>query len=184
MRTISLTRGQSAIVSDADYDWLNQWKWFASFHSRIGGYYAARGIRKHGHTDIIKMHRLVVGAQPREIVDHKNRNPLDNRRENLRIVTARQSALNKRLLLASNKSGFCGVYWNSEKRDWRAAIRVNKHKIHLGCFDSPEDAARAYDAAALKYHEGFAPLNFPLEAGGSTVKGRKTKAKAKGDASL
>ena len=106
------------------------------------------------------MHRVIISAVPGQIVDHINRDTLDNRRGNLRIVTARQNVLNSRLLQAHNRSGYRGVCWQSDRRKWRATIHVNRRNIHLGWFHCPEEAARAYDFAAKQLHEGFSPLNF------------------------
>ena len=115
------------------------------------------------------MHRVILRAKPGQIVDHINRDTLDNRRANLRIVTASQNNWNQRLLPAHNTSGYRGVsqvicHCVSRRYDevkWQATINVKKRMIHLGYFASREAAAHAYDRAAKMYHEGFGMLNFP-----------------------
>ncbi len=91
------------------------------------------------------------------VIDHINRNGLDNRKANLRLATIAQNAQNagKR----KNRSGYKGVWFAKEKRKWRAAIWHNNKREYLGYFNSPHCAAKAYDKAALKYHKEFACLN-------------------------
>lgn len=90
-----------------------------------------------------------------QVIDHVNRNQLDDRIENLRIATRSQNAQNQSLL-ASNNSGLKGVYWNKTIRKWHAQIRVNGKRIHVGCYLSPEEAHAAYMSVARKYCGEFA----------------------------
>jgi hypothetical protein len=158
MSVIRLTQGQVAIVDDADFEWLSKWKWYAYFNTRTKVFYARRSIYP---SKTVSMHRVILGAQPGQIVDHVNRNTLDNRRANLRFVTVSQSNQNTRLLSARNKSGFRGVHWSSASKKWRASINLNDRSIHLGVFNSIKDAALAYNTAARELHRDFAQLNFP-----------------------
>lgn len=90
-----------------------------------------------------------------EIVDHMDNNGLNNRRSNLRLATYSQNAANRR----RNKGkadGYKGVYWCKGKAKWRAKICVNQRDIHIGYYDTPDDAHSAYCAAAVKYHGEFA----------------------------
>ena len=82
-KTIPLTQGKVAIVDDADFDWLNQWKWYAIHRRSI--WYAETRDRSTGRC--IRMHRLITKVQPDLQVDHRNRDGLDNRRCNLRCCT-------------------------------------------------------------------------------------------------
>jgi AP2 domain/HNH endonuclease len=93
-------------------------------------------------------------------VDHINGNGLDNRRTNLRPATSAENARNRRSQRGSS-SPYKGVSWIRSRRNWRANLRVGDRLIHLGSYTDPADAARAYDAAALKYFGEFARLNFP-----------------------
>lgn len=105
------------------------------------------------------LHRLVARARPGEIIDHINGVRTDCRRANLRKVSRAQNLWN-RGPARHNKSGYKGVSYCRDTGRWRAEIRVNKRRVHIGRFFHPEEAALAYDQAALKYHGEFAKLNF------------------------
>jgi hypothetical protein len=93
-------------------------------------------------------------------VDHKDGNGLNNQRSNLRLATHAQNSSNRR---GHSKYGFKGVSENHRgiASPYKAAIRIGGSLIHLGCFKTTEEAARAYDAAARKAHGSYAFLNFP-----------------------
>lgn len=103
-------------------------------------------------------HRLawlyVYGEFPNGNIDHINVNPSDNRISNLRIATASQNSINKKLS-ANNKSKFKGVHFVKSKNKWMARITINRKKIYLGIFKDIKDAALAYKEAAIKYHKNF-----------------------------
>jgi hypothetical protein len=151
-KKIELTRGKVALVSDKDYKWLSQWKWGC-----IGRGYAGRFVRIDGRRFLIYMHRLILNPPDGMEVDHVNRNKLDNRRRNLRAATRRQNDCNR---AAWKTCGYRGVALTPRKTPWAARIRVNGKLTHLGSFHSAEEAARAYDAAAILHHGEFAVLNF------------------------
>lgn len=94
-------------------------------------------------------------------VDHANGNPLDNRRENLRIATHQQNTWNRRMS-RNNTSGFKGVISVHTGR-FTAQIGKDSKVYHLGTYDTAEDAAMAYDDAAVEMFGEFAALNFPRE---------------------
>ena len=159
MKLISLTKGQQTKVDDTDFDWLNKSKWQASWSRTTRSYYAVRSVRaSSGKRSRLRMHTVIAGF-PRP--DHINGDTLDNQRRNLRPATRSQNGANARIS-KRNTSGFKGVSWHKQVKKWVAKIRVNRKLLHLGLFVSAEDAARAYDAAALKYFGEFARLNFPV----------------------
>lgn len=155
-KEITLTKGRSAIVDAADFDWLNQWKWCCN--SR--GYVMRKAPRKKGKRKTIRMHRVILSPPGDMEVDHINGNPLDNRRCNLRICTHTQNLANSRKR-AGCSSRYKGVWWDSNRRKWQAYIRSASKRIHLGRFNTEEAAAAAYDQAALEYFGEFARLNNP-----------------------
>lgn len=162
MKKIALSQSMEALVSDKDYDFLNQWTWYAN-NTGWGIYAARNGSRKaqskEDHT--IYMHYVV--AERMGIVgraDHEDRNGLNNQQENLRAATPTQNNANTGLR-STNSSGYKGVSYDRQKNYWQARIRVEKRQAFLGYFDSPIKAAKAYDAAAKRFYGKFAVLNFP-----------------------
>ena len=103
----------------------------------------------------IRLHRLIMPEAT--IVDHANRVGQDNRRENLRSVSHTQSMQN-RGKNTINQSGYKGV--TKDKKRWAARIVVNKLKLYIGSYETSEQAAKAYDEAALKYFGKYSVTNF------------------------
>lgn len=160
MKRIPLTQGQFALVDDEDFERLSQFKWCAWWSQWTKSYYAVR----HGRCDdgkyrTVYMAREIMGAKLGEKVDHKFHNTLDNRRENLRICTTQQNSINSRMR-SDNTSGLKGVSWNKNAKKWQAYIaNGNRKRIHLGYFVAALDAARAYDAEALRINSEFSLTN-------------------------
>ncbi len=88
-------------------------------------------------------------------IDHKDRNQLNDRIENLRVATINQNGYNKGIL-PTNTSGYKGVSWNSKTKKWKADIRVNGKRLFLGYFSDPVEAHAVYVKAALEHHGEFA----------------------------
>jgi hypothetical protein len=93
-------------------------------------------------------------------VDHIDFNRQNDKIENLRACTSAENSQHQGLR-SNSTSGFIGVSWHKQSERWHACIQVAGKRIPLGGFSTAEEAAKAYDAAALKYHGAFAVLNFP-----------------------
>jgi hypothetical protein len=152
---IPISRGQVAIVDLDDYHLVAPCHWIAAKNILNGAFYVISKTReRHGHW----MHRVIMGLERDNplSVDHKNRNPLDNRRENLRIATLSQNVMNKPA--AANQYGFRGVRKN--RTSFYGTVSANGKREYTKSFATPEEAARAYDELATKLHGEFAFLNF------------------------
>jgi len=116
-------------------------------------------------------HRLAVlfqtGNFPQKTVDHVNRIRTDNRWVNLRECSTAENNRNAGAL-NTNTSGFKGVFTATKGRSWFAQIGVDGSQQYLGSFRTKEEAASAYDEAAISLHGVFANLNFPVRTSGQT----------------
>lgn len=163
MKEIKLTQGKVALVDDEDFDFLSKYKWFAQKDRHNS--YAHTHIDKNPRTPTVSMHRMLLNASKGEIVDHIDRNPLNNQKGNLRKCTRSQNCANRKAH-DNGASKYLGVSKISyTKKDgsisirWRATITKNKKQMCFGRYDSEESAALAYNIAAQKIHGEFANLN-------------------------
>lgn len=104
------------------------------------------------------LHHIIGGDPKNKFSDHKDRNPLNNRKNNLRLASQSQNLMN-RPMQSNNKSGFKGVHWSNRSKRWISKIKANCKEIYIGSFIEKIDAAIAYNKAALKYHGEFAYIN-------------------------
>ena len=153
MKLIPLTRGKFAIVDDEDFEILNQYKWFAC-KGMSGIFYAIRNEKGKK----IWMHRVILNAPDGLDVDHRDRDGLNNTRENLRLATKSQNSANR---IGRAKTGFKGVYFHKQKRLFYVVAQANKKRYFCGYHRNIIDAAHAYDEKAKEIHGEFAFLNFP-----------------------
>lgn len=151
MKEIQIVNGKGvAVVDDADYEAVSAHRWY-----NHGGGYVTTIIRG----KVVLMHRFLMDAKPGEVIDHRNGDRRDNRRENLRRCNMSQNCANSKAP-STNSSGFKGVYWHKKDRRYMARIKVDYKYIYLGQYKDPVVAARVYDAAARKYFGEFAKTNF------------------------
>ena len=148
---IKLTRCKCAVVSDEDVALVSQYKWHAFPMGKT--WYAATSVGGKR----LYMHRLILNPKPGVSVDHLDDDGLNNRRSNLRTCSHQENLSRMRTVVG--ESGFRGV--TRHQNSWKAKIKVNYKNIYLGCFKDKREAARAYDAAALKYFGPLARLNLP-----------------------
>ena len=146
---IELSQGLVALCDPSDAEFLRGYRWHAlRIHKRIYAATTVDGRRSY-------MHRMLM-PDVRE-VDHRDRNGLNNRRENLRACTHSQNIANADF--PHGVSGFRGVRRN--KARWQARIKVHQKTTCLGTYDTPEEAARVYDAVARTTFGEFAYQNIP-----------------------
>jgi len=159
-RRIKLTRGQYALVDPEDFERLNQYKW----HCTHFGYAirAARNKSGKGSRQVaVYMHKLVCPVPEGAIVDHINRNPLDNRKANLRPATQKQNVWNRKFVRKGGRTHYNGIRWDKNREKWQVRLAINGRRESFGYYADEVEAARAYDRVIKQYRGQFAALNFP-----------------------
>jgi hypothetical protein len=161
-KEIVLPSREVALVDDEDFEALNSYSWHVKICDNImyAMRYTTEEERNSGYPKRASMHRQVMDVigNPNIKVDHRDRNGLNNQRNNLRIATPLQNQMNKST--TSGKSSiYKGVCWSSETSKWRATIQLNGKIHHLGYFRNEADAALAYNNKALELFGEYASLN-------------------------
>ncbi|MAS36289.1 MAG: hypothetical protein CL610_19955 [Anaerolineaceae bacterium] len=160
MKQIPLTKGQVALVDDADYLWLSGYRWcFSSDGYAVNYYWDETGTKRKRSMHRLLMAEILEHRVPRDLqVDHINHQRIDNRRENLRLATRSQNQAYKGLQV-NNTSGYKGVVPN--RRKYEVRIRYQGKRFYLGLYTDPVKAALVYDGAARLLYADFAGVNFP-----------------------
>lgn len=107
------------------------------------------------------MHRFILGllSSDKRLTDHRNTNGLDNRKRNLRLATTQENVRHSKKHRDAQQSKYKGIYWEAERKCWRAYIYLNKKKIWLGRFIDEISAAKAYNKKAKELFGEFVLLN-------------------------
>lgn len=140
-------KGDEILIDIQDLEKVKRYSWCIS----KTGYPVANINGK-----VTKIHRYILGIKnPEIVIDHINGNPLDNRKNNLRLCTALENSRNTSVS-KNNKTGYLGIS-KTQGGKYRARIMVNRQEIRLGHYDKLEDAINARKKAEIKYFGRFAP---------------------------
>lgn len=146
-------------IDDEDAERVLKFKWCVHYKYKYG-HYRLTDVRtntiKNGKRRQIALHKLLTSYK---IVDHADRNVLNNKKENLRNCSNAENLRNKGLQ-SNNTSGFKGVYWNKNRNKFQAQIKFNGKNFYLGLYNTLQEGAEVYDRAATELHGDFAKLNF------------------------
>jgi len=154
----SLGKNLQILVDDVVYDWASLCKWY---WKKGDPGYATRAKKVNGKCVYYFLHKEILGVHLNKeiLVDHINGNPLDCRRENLRLANRKENAQNRRVLSHRRYKGIAFKKYANKTNPWEARIRVDSKLISLGYHRQMKDAALAYNKAAVFYFKEFARLN-------------------------
>lgn len=160
MKRIPLTQGREAIVDDEDYSLVSGFKWHVAMQGARRDTPYACGLVS---GKVVRMQRFIVGLKACKglVVDHANRDTLDNRRANLRICSPADNVHNSKAIVGSSE--FKGVHRSKTSGEFVAGIKHPK-QTRLGTFTDEKAAAMAYDRAAIEAWGEYAWTNFPESA--------------------
>ena len=152
---LPISKGQKTKIDRETYDRLERdgyLRWNAQWvHNK---YYASKNISPKGK---LYLHRYVMNAQPGIVVDHIDRDPLNNTKENLRLCYHRDNCRNRG---GTKATGFKGTGKWAKGNSWVAQIQFAGEHVVLGSFEREEDAAKMYDFAAIILFGEYALTNF------------------------
>jgi len=138
-----------AIIDKEDIEKVKNYKW--GLLSNKNKY-----VQTKINSKKVSLHRFLLNVQGEMVIDHINHNPLDNRKNNLRICTNQQNIFNSSVA-KNNTSGHRGVIWHKGHKSWMAVIIVNGKFIYLGYYKDKKRAITVRREAEIKYFGEFAP---------------------------
>ncbi len=157
MATIKLSKNLEAIIDDEDLERVSAHKWSASLCGNK--HYAVRSNMVNGKRKTQYLHRFILNVTNEYNVDHININPLDNRKENLRLCTKAENNRNMKKK-STGKNKYKGVVFDDScKNKWSARIRINGKIQCIGRYETEIEAAMAYNEQAKIHYKEFCNLN-------------------------
>lgn len=148
--TLTLPSGHICLIDDEDFEVVSKYKW----HIKRGYAEAWTRDKTPNSLQSIRMHRLIM-PHIKGMIDHRNSNRLDNRKQNLRESTKSTNGMNRGKPI-TNKSGYKGVSWNARVGKWYASIQKEQKSMGLGYYENIENARDAYIKAAKELFGEFA----------------------------
>ena len=144
-------------IDGEDFDLIKDYTWHITKNNYVQtNIKSNKSEKRYVHYGI---HRLIMNCPDGMVVDHINHNALDNRKENLRICTESENNRNRRKINMEKFSIYKGVYWQNRRKKYRSSIMCNGKFIHIGCFNTEEEAALAYNIKASELFGKYALLN-------------------------
>ena len=158
---IYLTQGQKTIVDKDDYEFLSKHKWCAIYSKKRGDYVAVtRTECINCKKRTVYMHREIMRPLKNLHIDHINHNPLDNRKNNLRICTPTENQWNRKGANKNNNtSNYKGICYDLYHKSWKSSIGYHNKSLHIGYFKNKNEAVVAYNQVAIEKYGNYACLN-------------------------
>jgi HNH endonuclease/AP2 domain len=163
VRKVELIDGSVALVDDEDFGYVSRFQWEPR-EGKTGIIYAVTMLGDDplvcGKGFVLSMHRMVTNAPRGVLVDHRDRDGLNNQKSNLRFATRSQNGFNQQRRVGLKTSRFKGVSLDKRSQKWRAILRIHGVQVSGGSFSREEEAARRYDELAKLHCGKFARCNF------------------------
>ena len=142
----------------------HSWAWVSATSSKSSmGYAVRKGSKKRGEPRTVQMHREILHCTGDVVIDHINRNGLDNQKVNLRQASTQTNAFNRAKPIMNCTSVYKGVFQRKNDDRWTARIKFNGRHVELGKYDTEERAAAAYNFASRIFFGRYRKENNGVE---------------------